>query len=92
MKMIEDFKQSWRDSFKADKVLFPSPIKRIGLYGLNAMGVLVVALGIYPLWYFRGERGIFLFLLMALFGLYIVCLSIVWWNREATRYIVKKEA
>ena len=90
--MWERFRQSWRDSFFADKVLFPSKVKRMWLYLLNAMGVITVALGVIPLYGIGGMVGVVVFLLIAILGIYLVMLSCMWWAREATRYIVKKEA
>ena len=90
--MLEGFRQSWVDSFRADKILFPSRIKRIGLYALQAFGVLVVVAGFFLLMDVGGEKGVIVFLLMAVLSLYLASLSMVMWSKKATQYIVKKEA
>ena len=91
-KIRQSFRQGCRDSFFADKVLFPSKVKRIGFYLWFLSGIGMVGLGGYLMRGFDVKEGLIIFFVMAMAGIYLMLMACLCWMSQATHYIVKKEA
>ncbi len=87
MKVFHNIAGSWRDSFFADRVLFPSKSVRVALWVAAALGGVAVAFVILA------TRLVFhpVVFLLILIGFLTYWLSLVWWIARATRYICDKE-
>ena len=66
-----------KSSFTADKVLFPSKVVRIILYGMMVIAISVIYIA-----------TTFAVLLL---GFFIAILPIAWWVSKATQYILVKD-